>query len=102
MDPAPGQTNVLEEGIAAHFQFEVTPLIAGEQIPVIVPDYVQAKASVEALQTDVMSLAKLIRERTGTLRKATPAVLQQLCPSTSPQLIARLTTTFSPDGNNAA
>jgi len=96
LDPVIGYTNFLEEGVATHFQFLITPKISGVEIPVTLESYRAAQSLVLELGSRPFEVARLVRARCGALGRASAEDLWSLFPFADSGVIESLVSTCIP------
>lgn len=94
LDPVPGNTNVLEEGIAETFALEMATLIGGKISKSSLPSYVDACHAVKRLTSDIYGVGRRVREKCGALSRASHADLSLVCPGAAPDLLEKLASGF--------
>jgi len=94
LDPIPGATIVLEEGVAEMFALEMVTTLAGEVFMSSLPSYADACNAMKKLTSDIYGAARRVRETCGALSRATRADISHLFPDAAPVLIEALTSQF--------
>ena len=89
LNPIPGNTNNLEEGVAVAFSLHVQASY-GISIPVTMPSYLYALRLVQALSGDPLAAAARVRRQSGSLSAATPQSLAELFPEVDGGVLANL------------
>lgn len=89
LNPIPGNTNNLEEGVAVAFSLHVQPSY-GISIPVAMPSYLYALRLVQALPGNPLAAAARVRRQSGSLSAATPQSLAGLFPEVDGSVLANL------------
>lgn len=79
LNPIPGNTNNLEEGVAVAFSLHVQPSY-GISVPVAMPSYLYALQLVQALPGGPLTAAARVRRQVGSLDAATRQCLAELFP----------------------
>jgi hypothetical protein len=95
LSPGPGEpANVLEEGLATHFAHRYVRDTFHYDMPVSIASYEAARSLVEQLLAVDGGSIKGIRERQGSIHKATAAEIRTACPECSHDLSERLAQQF--------
>ena len=89
LNPIPGNTNNLEEGVAVAFSLHVQPSY-GINIPVTMPSYLYALRLVRALPGNPVEAAARVRRQVASLSAATPQSLADLFPEVDGGVLANL------------
>ena len=96
LNPIPGNTNNLEEGVAVAFSLHVQSPY-GIRIPVAMPSYSQALRLVQGLPEDPLAAGARVRCLVGSLSAATPPRLAELFPEVDGGVLANLAAGFVRD-----
>ena len=89
LNPIPGNTNNLEEGVAIAFSLHVQSSY-GISIPVSMPSYLYALRLVQALPEGPLGAAARVRRQVGSFSAATPQCLVELFPEVDGGVLANL------------
>ena len=93
LDPIPGDTNYLEEGIAVFFSLEVASWY-NDYVRSSTGPYRDALELTESLPAGPLEAGKRVRESVGALSNATAASMAALFPNVDERTLTRLTTIF--------
>ena len=93
LNPIPGNTNNLEEGVAVVFSLYVQPSY-GISIPVAMPSYLYARRLVQALPGNPLAAAARVRRQVASLSAATPQSLAELFPEVDGGVLDNLASGF--------
>ena len=93
LNPIPGNTNNLEEGVAVAFSLHVQPSY-GISIPVSMPSYLYALQLVQALPGGPLTAAARVRRQVGSLGAATRQCLVGLFPEVDEGVLTNLAKGF--------
>ncbi len=96
LDPNPGNTNNLEEGVAVVFSLIVQP-VYGIDIRPAMKSYIAALQLVCALPSGPLEAGRRVRERVGRLSAVTVQDLRALFPNVDGEVLERLAATFVRD-----
>lgn len=96
LDPIPGDTNYLEEGIAVFFSLEVAPWY-NDYVRSLIGPYRDALELTEPLPAGPLEAGKRVRESVGALSNATATSMAALFPNVDAKTLIRLTTLFEAD-----
>ena len=89
LNPIPGHTNNLEEGVAVAFSLHVQPSY-GISIPVSMPSYRYALQLVRALSGQPLEAAARVRRQAGSFSAATRQCLAELFPEVDGDILDQL------------
>jgi hypothetical protein len=91
LDPAPGEANTLEEGLATVFSLDfLKEELKVDDYPTGDPKYDRAVALVRGLLDARADGPKLMRQHFGPLRKVKPEQIAQICPTVAPNIVKQL------------
>jgi hypothetical protein len=93
LNPITGPGTVLEEGVAETFALEMAESLGGFK-QASSDCYKEAYGAVAALGPDVFAMAKMVREKCGSLNDITVLALQELFASAKTDLIEKLVAKF--------
>ena len=96
LNPIPGDTNYLEEGIAVYFSLRVAPSY-NDYVRSSTGPYRDALELTETLPAGPLEAGKRVRDSVGALSNATVASMAALFPNVDELTLTRLTTIFDAD-----
>ena len=96
LDPIPGDSNYLEEGIAVFFSLEVAPWY-NDYVRSSIGPYRDALELTESFPEGPLEAGKRVRGSLGALSNATAANMAALFPKLNAETLTKLTTLFEAD-----